>query len=134
MHPNGFGWKSRKTGQVIAITKADLRGLEWLKIPHAYQLKLRAKGGFIYMFNGLKSQVCQSSGARLSSACPSLPTHSACVRAPGQGDSQELLQDGLRPGGQRRQESSGSRAVVRVERRSVRPSMGLVQLCLGAKS
>ena len=56
MHQSGFGWKSRKTGQVVAISKADLRGLEWLKIPHAYQLKLRAKGGFVYQFNGLKSQ------------------------------------------------------------------------------
>ena len=56
MHQSGFGWKSRKTGEVVAISKSDLRGLEWLKIPHAYQLKLRVKGGFVYQFNGLKSQ------------------------------------------------------------------------------
>ena len=57
VHPNGFGWKSRKTGSVIAVSKADLRGVEWLKIPHAYQLKLRAKGGFVYKFNGFRQQV-----------------------------------------------------------------------------
>jgi len=56
MHAQGFGWKSRKAGTVIAISKADLRGIDWIKIPHAYQLKLRAKGGFVYRFNGLKSQ------------------------------------------------------------------------------
>jgi len=56
MHPGGFGWKSKKSGQVIAIPKSDLKQVEWLKIPHAYQLKLRIKGGFVYMFNGLKNQ------------------------------------------------------------------------------
>ena len=56
MHPGGFGWKSRKTGHVLAISKDDLRELEWIKIPHAYQLRLRAKGGFVYKFSGLKSQ------------------------------------------------------------------------------
>jgi len=56
MHTGGFGWKSKKSGQVIAISKSDLKQVEWLKIPHAYQLKLRIKGGFVYMFNGLKNQ------------------------------------------------------------------------------
>ena len=56
MHTGGFGWKSKKSGQVIAISKGDLKQVEWLKIPHAYQLKLRIKGGFVYMFNGLKNQ------------------------------------------------------------------------------
>ena len=58
MHTGGFGWKSKKSGQVIAISKSDLKQVEWLKIPHAYQLKLRIKGGFVYMFNGLKNQAC----------------------------------------------------------------------------
>ena len=58
MHTGGFGWKSKKSGQVIAIPKSDLKQVEWLKIPHAYQLKLRIKGGFVYMFNGLKNQAC----------------------------------------------------------------------------
>lgn len=56
MHTGGFGWKSKKSGQVVAISKSDLKQVEWLKIPQAYQLKLRIKGGFYYMFNGLKSQ------------------------------------------------------------------------------
>jgi len=56
VHANGFGWKSRKTGNVISIGKADIKGVEWLKIPHAYQLKLRAKGGFLYKFNGFRAQ------------------------------------------------------------------------------
>ena len=57
VHTNGFGWKSRKTGSIISIVKADLRGATWLKIPHAYQLKVHAKGGFIYKFNGFRMQV-----------------------------------------------------------------------------
>jgi hypothetical protein len=57
VHAGGFGWKSRKTGNIISVQKADLRGVEWLKIPHAYQLKLRVKGGFVYKFNGFRSQV-----------------------------------------------------------------------------
>ena len=56
VHANGFGWKSRKTGNVISIGKADIKGVEWLKVPHAYQLKLRAKGGFLYKFNGFRAQ------------------------------------------------------------------------------
>ena len=57
VHPKGFGWKSRKTGSIISIDKGDVRGIEWLKIPHAYQLKLRSKGGFVHKFNGFRSQV-----------------------------------------------------------------------------
>ena len=56
MHTGGFGWKSKKSGQVVAISKSELKQVEWPKIPQAYQLKLRIKGGFYYMFNGLKSQ------------------------------------------------------------------------------
>ena len=65
MHVNGVGWKSRKTGDVISITKADLKSAEWLKIPHAYQLKVRAKGGFVYKFNGFRTQV-SAAGLRCS--------------------------------------------------------------------
>ena len=54
IHNDGFRWKSRKTGSIIAISKADLRGAEWIKIPHAYQLKLKARGGFTYKFNGFR--------------------------------------------------------------------------------
>ncbi len=56
LHPGGVGWKSRETGNVIAYSKGDIRGLEWIKIPHAYQLKLRAKGGLVQTFNGFKAQ------------------------------------------------------------------------------
>ena len=52
LHPDGVGWKSRKTGNIISVSKADLRAAEWIKIPHAYQLKLRARGGFVYKYNG----------------------------------------------------------------------------------
>lgn len=56
MHTGGFGWKSRRSGNVMAIPKADLRGVEWTKVPQSYQLKLRAKGGFAYKFAGLRRQ------------------------------------------------------------------------------
>lgn len=57
MHSGGFGWKSKKTGHVIAISKSDLRGAEWAKAPpYACMLKLRAKGGFSHTFVGLRSQ------------------------------------------------------------------------------
>ncbi|KAL1523516.1 hypothetical protein AB1Y20_018453 [Prymnesium parvum] len=56
VHANGFGWKSRKSGNVISISKADVLGVEWIKIPHGCQLKLRAKGGFVYKFNGFRPQ------------------------------------------------------------------------------
>ena len=71
LHPGGVGWKSRETGNVIAYSKGDIRGLEWIKIPHAYQLKLKAKGGFTYRFNGLKSQARRGAPrpARLVCVC-----------------------------------------------------------------
>jgi len=56
MHADGFGFKSRKTGNIISIQKADLRSTEWIKIPHAYQLKVKARGGFAYRFNGFRGQ------------------------------------------------------------------------------
>ena len=56
LHGDGIGWKSRKTGSVISISKADLRSAEWIKIPHAYQLKVKQRGGFITKFNGFRSQ------------------------------------------------------------------------------
>ena len=80
MHTGGFGWKSKKSGQVIAISKGDLKQVEWLKIPHAYQLKLRIKGGFVYMFNGLKNQARPPGIALLPIAAPP-----ACPRGAGSG-------------------------------------------------
>ena len=56
MHIGGFGWKSQKSGNVMAIPKTDLRSVEWTKVPQSYQLKLRAKGGFAYKFVGLRKQ------------------------------------------------------------------------------
>ena len=38
VHSDGFGWKSRKTGNVLVVAKADLRQCEWIKLPHVYQL------------------------------------------------------------------------------------------------
>ena len=56
LHAGGIGWKSKVAGNVVPIQKADLRAAEWIKIPHAYQLKVRAKGGFVYRFNGFRGQ------------------------------------------------------------------------------
>ena len=57
MHGGGFGWKSKTTGNVIAVSKDDLRGAEWAKTPpYACMLKLKVKGGFTHMFVGLRSQ------------------------------------------------------------------------------
>lgn len=55
VHADGFGWKSKKAGNVLVVAKADLRQCEWVKLPHAHQLKVRAKGGFVYKFNGFHS-------------------------------------------------------------------------------
>ena len=56
LHADGLGFKSRKTGNIISVQKADLRSAEWIKIPHAYQLKVKARGGFAYRFNGFRGQ------------------------------------------------------------------------------
>jgi len=56
LYSEGVGWKSRATGNVISVSKADLRKAEWIKIPHAHQLKLRARGGFVYKYNGFRGQ------------------------------------------------------------------------------
>ena len=55
LHAEGVGWKSRVSGNIVSISKADLRKAEWLKIPHAYQLRLKARGGFSYKYNGFRS-------------------------------------------------------------------------------
>ena len=47
LHADGVGWRSRASGNIISVSKADLRKAEWIKIPHAYQLRLRARGGFV---------------------------------------------------------------------------------------
>jgi len=54
LHADGVGWKSRVTGNIVSVAKADLRKAEWLKIPHAYQLRMRARGGFVYKYNGFR--------------------------------------------------------------------------------
>jgi len=56
MHAQGFGWKSRKSGKVVAVSKSDLRAIEWVKVPHAYMLRLRARGALTYKFSGLNSK------------------------------------------------------------------------------
>jgi hypothetical protein len=67
VHAGGFGWKSKTTGDVIAVSKADLRGVEWAKAPpYACMLKLRLKGGFTHTFVGLRSQVRPKPGRRRS--------------------------------------------------------------------
>lgn len=73
VHSDGFGWKSRKEGNVIVVSKADLRSAEWIKIPHACQLKVRAKGGFVYKFNGFRSQVRVRSRRLVTARPPSHP-------------------------------------------------------------
>ena len=54
LHEDGVGWKSKVTGNVIAVSKGDLRKVEWIKIPHAYQLRIKARGGFVYKYNGFR--------------------------------------------------------------------------------
>jgi hypothetical protein len=95
MHANGFGWKSRKTGNVIAISKDDLRGADWIKIPHAYQLKLRAKGGFVYRFSGLQSRVRPRAARRRRRDGRRALTRRA---RSGQGDDQGALPEHVRRG------------------------------------
>ena len=56
LHADGVGWRSRASGNIISVSKADLRKAEWIKIPHAYQLRLRARGGFVYKYNGFRGQ------------------------------------------------------------------------------
>lgn len=68
LHADGIGWKSRKTGSVISLTKADLRTAEWIKIPHAYQLKVKQRGGFVHKFNGFRSQDKETVKAYCSTA------------------------------------------------------------------
>eukprot|EP00316_Scyphosphaera_apsteinii_P020188 CAMPEP_0119308936 /NCGR_PEP_ID=MMETSP1333-20130426/12961_1 /TAXON_ID=418940 /ORGANISM="Scyphosphaera apsteinii, Strain RCC1455" /LENGTH=671 /DNA_ID=CAMNT_0007312817 /DNA_START=30 /DNA_END=2045 /DNA_ORIENTATION=+ len=54
MNTGGFFWKSKKTGVVHPVSKSELRAVEWMKIPHACQIKVKAKGGFQYTFAGLR--------------------------------------------------------------------------------
>ena len=56
LHADGVGWRSRASGNIISVSKADLRKAEWIKIPHAFQLRLRARGGFVYKYNGFRGQ------------------------------------------------------------------------------
>lgn len=74
VHAGGFGWKSRTTGDVIAVSKADLRGVEWAKAPpYACMLKLRLKGGFTHTFVGLRSQVPSQLGRVASQKTALIP-------------------------------------------------------------
>ena len=55
LHADGVGWRAKTSGTVVAVSKGDLRKAEWVKIPHAYQLKVKARGGFVYKYNGFRS-------------------------------------------------------------------------------
>lgn len=56
VHSGGIVWRKQGGGKAVEVDKADVVGVNWMKVPQTIQLGVRVKDGLYYKFIGFRDQ------------------------------------------------------------------------------